>query len=391
MLNKRNQSRHVLSEPRIIIDGKIAGFLENISIDGAGLVLNNPYKEGDTFSFTIDFGRVIFSNSIRVAKARVNWISQKHYYDLNKMGIYFEVIEDEELKKLKNFLNFWERDDAEIIQYINELEKVVKNPEILSRVEIENIIAQFSFLRVIPLAKELPDLIKNLNLSKKLLKGLEQIQKMSSAELLEMENTIQAFENTSNMTKAEIIEREEVIDAYEKLQDYMRHELLEKDQMLEATQKVIEIANQEKKEKDKVIAALEKIEEMMRKDQIARDEVIQAHEQLHKMYRNELVEKETLIHAFEELQNLYGKEMKEKDKILRMHNILENLAKQEIIEKDKELEMRELLSELSREEILQREKVIQAYDQFTETMKEEIIQKDKMIERIKKTEKDIDK
>ena len=106
MNNKRNQGRHVLSEPRIIIDGKVAGFLENVSIDGAGLVLNNPFKEGDTFSFIIDLGRVIFFFFFRVAQAKVTWLSHKHYYDLNKMGVHFEQIEDEELRKLKNFLNF---------------------------------------------------------------------------------------------------------------------------------------------------------------------------------------------------------------------------------------------------------------------------------------------
>lgn len=389
--NKRQSNRQILPEPRVFINGKIEGFVEDLSIKGAGLVVNRDIlpEVGSSISFTMDFGKGIFFRSIMIKQAKIVWSISKHYYDLNKIGVEFIEIDEEENQKLHDFLSFWEQDEEKIIHYVEELKKIVVNPETLSEKELQKILTQFSFLRVIPLSDKIQELIRNINVSKKLISTLEKIGEIGNEELRNLENTIHAFENAQDLTKSELQEKEEVIEAYEKLQDFMRKELLEKEEMLKATQRVLEIANQEKRERDKTIAALQAIEEMMRNEQIEKDKIIQAHEILQQTYRNEILEKEKLIEAFEQLQNLYHQEIQEKDKIVEMHTILESLAQRELLEKDKEIKIREELANLTRNEILEREKIIQAYDQFAEIVKDEIVLKDKMIERIEKARKDL--
>lgn len=44
--NKRKEQWKIMPEPRVFIYGRIEGFLEDISIHGAGLVLNFENPEG---------------------------------------------------------------------------------------------------------------------------------------------------------------------------------------------------------------------------------------------------------------------------------------------------------------------------------------------------------
>ncbi|OHD07037.1 MAG: hypothetical protein A2Y41_07030 [Spirochaetes bacterium GWB1_36_13] len=389
--NKRGGDRQILPEPRVIINGKVQGYVEDISKSGAGLILNkDAAKEaGEKISFMMDFGKGIFFRSVFIQEALIKWNTPKHYLDFCKIGVEFIKISDEESHKLNEFLNFWEQDEEKIINHVNNLLKIVENPEILSLKELQKILLQFSYLRIIPLSYKITELIKNINVCKKMIGTFEKISEFGTDELKNLEDTIVAYESAQHLTTQELQQKEEVIDAYEKLQDFMRRELKEKEALLQATQKVLEIADAEKKEKDKTIEALQIIEELMRNEQIDKDKMILAHEALQGRYREEILEKEALITAYEELQSLYQKEILDKNSILDMHTILEKLTQKELIEKDKEIKVRDMISELSRNEIVERQKVIDAYDQFASVMKEEIIHKDLLLKKIEKTNKEI--
>jgi hypothetical protein len=386
--NKRKTTRKLMPEPRVFINGIISGFLEDISPTGAGMVLNHTPGKNQEFEFTIDFGKWVFFRSITVKQAKVAWTSPYYYENLSKVGVEFDQFDPEEREKLENFLNFWDAEEGKITSHIENLEKITDHAKMLNTAELQRILAQLSFLRVIPLSNEVNDLVKNINVSRKLIKTLDKITEMGSDELRDLETTINAFENAQNFVYTEMQQKEEVIDAYEKLQDFMRNELIEKDRMLQMSQKVLDMANQEKREKDKTIRALESIAEMMRAEQIEKNEIIEAHEKLQEIYRREMMEKESLIEAFEELQKLHNHEIMDREEILEMHKILEKLAQNELLEKDQEIRVRDMLSDLAREEIMERQKVIDAYDQFAGVVKEEILYKDSIIETIQKTRKD---
>ncbi len=390
MLNKEKRAidRKIMPEPRIIINGKIAGLLENISGKGACLILNENYSKGDVVNFTIDFGKLIYFRTIIIAKAKVMWTQNQHYYDLTKIGMKFVKIDEIETKKINEFLDFWDKDETEMAQIFTDLEKVISNPQIILKEELQKIFTKLTFFRIIPLSNNVEDLIKNINVSKKLIDTLSKISEVGTVELKNLEETIQAFENAQNLFNDELKTKEDVIQAYEKLQNFMRKEMIEKENILNAKEKVIELASDEKKEQDKTISVMEEIEELMRNERIEKDEIIKAHERVLDLYRQELIDKEKLIKAFDELQNLHRQELREKDEILQMHNILEDLSRKELLEKAEEIKIRENLANLARQEILERDLVINAYNEFSNAVKERITNKDALIKKINQLNED---
>lgn len=386
--DKRKLPRKIMPEPRIMINGKIAGYLEDISLIGAGLVCNEHYEKGDILRFTIDFGRWIFFRSITFKQVRVVYHAPQHYYDMVKLGVEFVDAEKAEMQKLHDFISFWEQDEQKLKNYISNLDKMIQDPEKMDSDELQKILAQFTFLRIIPLSHKFDELVKNMNISRKLVQTLEKLTDMGAEELIHLEDTIKAFERAQDMFKSEIMAKEEVLEAYEKLQNFMRVELLEKEKVLEATERVLDLAIEEKRDRDETIRTLERVEELMRHEQIEKDQIIQAHEDLQELYRREMLEKENLLNAFHKLEKAHSNELKEKNELLKMHEILEDLARKEIIEKDKEINIREVLTELSRQEILERDEVLKTYHQFSEIIQNEIEAKDLLISRLQNVRKD---
>lgn len=386
---RRESQRRLMPEPRIIINGKMQGYLEDISKLGAGLVLNENYAENSTFDFTIDFGHFFCFEQIKIQKAKVNWSHSKHSYDLYKVGVEFLEITDAGKKKLEQYLSFWEKEHPPVENRIEMFNTQLQNYDDLSVEELQALLAKFCFFRLMPLSYNLLDLKKTLELSKKLEKTLEKISSYSSLEIKDLTSTIKAFESSQDLATQELRSKEDTIQAYEQLQSFMREELIQKEQILSATQKALELANQEQRAKDDTIKALELVSSMMREEQIEKDQIIDAQQRLQEIARKELLDKEGLINAFEELEKMHRKEMKDKDDLLSMHSILEDLSRKELLEKDKEIQVRSLLSDLAKEEVLERQRVIDAYDQFAEVVHSQIINKDKLIDEIKESERKI--
>lgn len=310
---KRAVERVFVSEPKVLRNGRIVGWVEDLSPNGARICYNYKKTAHSKIYFEIRFPRWLKMDTIRI-QGRVAWVQE--HFGLHLMGIQFTKVDEQDQDRIRHYLSFLNEDPA----FFEEMSRMIKD---VSKRQT-NAVELLELLKRSPINamdENIEQIYEDIKFSNKVISALDKINRFAKQEIEELDRVIQAQERVSDLARCEMLEKERDIQAHQAVESLAWQELMEKDKIIQAQESVSDLASTEIREKDGFITMYEATHELTKEELKEKDKEIKVREKLLDLSRDELLNKESIINAFENLEELVILEQIEKDKVINEQKI----------------------------------------------------------------------